>query len=83
VSRQSRSAAARIDVEIDQQRLQRVNLNVADVTKRLADENVSVSGGESKMDRSVYAHGQSVRQPRQMRNLLIKVDAGVPVRRCR
>ena len=34
-----------IDVEIDQQRLQQVNLNVADVTKRLADENVNVSGG--------------------------------------
>src|SRR4029079_15070506 len=34
-----------IDVQIYHQRLQQVNLNVADVTKRLADENVNVSGG--------------------------------------
>ena len=34
-----------IDVEIDQQKLQQLNLNVSDVTKRLSDENVNVSGG--------------------------------------
>jgi Cation/multidrug efflux pump len=48
-----------IDVEIDQQRLQQVNLNVADVTKRLADENVNVSGGRIENGRSATSCARS------------------------
>ena len=71
-----------IDVEIDQQRLQQVNLNVADVTKRLADENVNVSGGriENGSQRYLVRTVNQFSNLDQMRNLLIKVDNGVPVR---
>ena len=71
-----------IDVEIDQQRLQQVNLNVADVTKRLADENVNVSGGriENGSQRYLVRTVNQFGNLDEMRNLLIKVDAGVPVR---
>ncbi len=71
-----------IDVEIDQQRLQQVNLNVADVTKRLADENVNVSGGriENGSQRYLVRTVNQFGSLDEMRNLLIKVDAGVPVR---
>ncbi len=71
-----------IDVEIDQQRLQQVNLNVADVTKRLADENVNVSGGriENGSQRYLVRTVNQFGNLEEMRNLLIKVDGGVPVR---
>ena len=71
-----------IDVEIDQQRLQQVNLNVADVTKRLADENVNVSGGriENGSQRYLVRTVNQFGNLDEMRNLLIKVDGGVPVR---
>ena len=71
-----------IDVEIDQQRLQQVNLNVADVTKRLADENVNVSGGriENGSQRYLVRTVNQFGNLDEMRNLLIKVDSGVPVR---
>jgi HAE1 family hydrophobic/amphiphilic exporter-1 len=71
-----------IDVEIDQQRLQQVNLNVADVTKRLADENVNVSGGriENGSQRYLVRTVNQFGSLEEMRNLLIKVDSGVPVR---
>ncbi len=38
-----------VDVDIDQHKLQQMNLSVADVTKRLADENVNVSGGRIEL----------------------------------
>ena len=71
-----------IDVAIDQQRLQQVNLNVADVTKRLADENVNVSGGriENGSQRYLVRTVNQFGNLDEMRNLLIKVDSGVPVR---
>ena len=71
-----------IDVEIDQQRLQQVNLNVADVTKRLADENVNVSGGriENGSQRYLVRTVNQFGNLEEMRNLLIKVDGGVQVR---
>ena len=71
-----------IDVEIDQQRLQQVNLNVADVTKRLADENVNVSGGriENGSQRYLVRTVNQFGTLEEMRNLLIKVDGGVQVR---
>jgi hydrophobic/amphiphilic exporter-1 (mainly G- bacteria), HAE1 family len=71
-----------IDVEIDQHRLQQINLSVADVTKRLADENVNVSGGriENGSQRYLVRTVNQFGNLDEMRNLLIKVDNGVPVR---
>jgi HAE1 family hydrophobic/amphiphilic exporter-1 len=71
-----------IDVEIDQQRLQQVGLTVADVTKRLADENVNVSGGriENGSQRYLVRTVNQFGTLDEMRDLLIKVDNSVPVR---
>ncbi|HEX6833137.1 MAG TPA: efflux RND transporter permease subunit, partial [Rudaea sp.] len=71
-----------IDVAIEQQRLQQLNLNVADVTKRLADENVNVSGGriENGSQRYLVRTVNQFGNLDEMRNLLVKVDNGVPVR---
>jgi hydrophobic/amphiphilic exporter-1 (mainly G- bacteria), HAE1 family len=71
-----------IDVDIDQQKLQQLNLNVADVTKRLADENVNVSGGriENGSQRYLVRTINQFTNLDQMRNLLIKVDNNVPIR---
>jgi hydrophobic/amphiphilic exporter-1 (mainly G- bacteria), HAE1 family len=71
-----------IDVDIDQQRLQQLNLNVADITKRLADENVNVSGGriENGSQRYLVRTVNQFGNLDEMRNLLVKVDNGVPVR---
>src|SRR5215469_15436338 len=71
-----------IDVEIDQQKLQQLGLNVADVTKRLADENVNVSGGriENGSQRYLVRTVNQFGNLDEMRDLLIKVDKGVPVR---
>ena len=71
-----------IDVDIDQQRLQQFNLNIADVIKRLADENVNVSGGriEDGSQRYLVRTVNQFTDLDQMRQLLIKVDKGVPIR---
>ena len=71
-----------VDVDIDQQKLQQMNLSVADVTKRLADENVNVSGGriENGSQRYLVRTINQFTNLDQMRDLLIKVDKGVPVR---
>jgi HAE1 family hydrophobic/amphiphilic exporter-1 len=71
-----------VDVDIDQQRLQQLNLNVADVTKRLADENVNVSGGriENGSQRYLVRTVNQFGTLDEMRALLVKVDNGVPVR---
>ncbi len=71
-----------IDVEIDQQKLKQLNLNVADVTKRLADENVNVSGGriDSGSQRILVRTVNQFGNLDEMRNLLVKVDNNVPVR---
>ncbi|HXD82923.1 MAG TPA: efflux RND transporter permease subunit, partial [Rudaea sp.] len=70
-----------VEVELDQQRLQQLNLNAADVTKRLADENVNVSGGriESGSQRYLVRTVNQFGTLAEMRDLLIKVDKGVPV----
>ena len=70
-----------VDVELDQQRLQQLGLNAADVVKRLADENVNVSGGriESGSQRYLVRTVNQFGTLEEMRNLLIKVDNGVPV----
>jgi HAE1 family hydrophobic/amphiphilic exporter-1 len=71
-----------IDVEIDQQKLQQLNLNVADVTKRLSDENVNVSGGriDNGSQRYLVRTVNQFGNLDEMRNLLVKVDNNVPVR---
>ncbi len=71
-----------IDVDIDQQKLQQLNLNVTDVIKRLGDENVNVSGGriENGSQRYLVRTVNQFTDLDQMRNLLVKVDKGVPIR---
>jgi hydrophobic/amphiphilic exporter-1 (mainly G- bacteria), HAE1 family len=71
-----------VDVEIDQHKLQQLNLNVADVVKRLSDENVNVSGGriENGSQRYLVRTVNQFGSLDEMRTLLIKVDNGVPVR---
>jgi HAE1 family hydrophobic/amphiphilic exporter-1 len=71
-----------VDVDIDQQKLRQLNLNIADVTKRLTDENVNVSGGriENGSQRYLVRTVNQFANLDEMRNLLIKVDNGVPVR---
>jgi HAE1 family hydrophobic/amphiphilic exporter-1 len=71
-----------VEVAIDQQRLQQLGLSVADVVKRLADENVNVSGGriENGAERYLVRTVNQFTDLDQMRALLIKVDRGVPVR---
>ncbi|HEX7914878.1 efflux RND transporter permease subunit [Rudaea sp.] len=74
--------ADQVDVDIDQQKLRQLNLNIADVTKRLTDENVNVSGGriENGSQRYLVRTVNQFTNLDEMRNLLIKVDNGVPVR---
>ncbi|MBS0582412.1 MAG: efflux RND transporter permease subunit [Proteobacteria bacterium] len=71
-----------VDVDIDQQKLRQLNLNIADVTKRLTDENVNVSGGriENGSQRYLVRTVNQFANLDEMRNLLVKVDNGVPVR---
>lgn len=71
-----------IQVDIDQQRLRQFNLSVADVTKRLGDENVNVSGGriENGSQRYLVRTINQFVNLDEMRDLLIKVDRGVPIR---
>jgi HAE1 family hydrophobic/amphiphilic exporter-1 len=71
-----------VEVDLDQQRLQQLGLNAADVVKRLADENVNVSGGriESGSQRYLVRTVNQFGTLEEMRNLLVKVDAnGVPM----
>jgi HAE1 family hydrophobic/amphiphilic exporter-1 len=71
-----------IDIDIDQQRLQQVNLTVTDVANRLRDENVNVSGGriDEGSQRYLVRTVNQFTNLDEMRNLLVKVDKGVPVR---
>ncbi len=71
-----------IDVDIDQHKLQQLNLSVADVTKRLADENVNVSGGriENGSQRYLVRTINQFTNLEQIRDLLIKVDNNIPIR---
>ncbi|MBS0590566.1 MAG: efflux RND transporter permease subunit [Proteobacteria bacterium] len=71
-----------VDVDIDQQKLRQLNLDIADVAKRLTDENVNVSGGriENGSQRYLVRTVNQFVDLEQMRNLVIKVDNGVPIR---
>ncbi len=71
-----------IEVEIDQQRLAQLGINVGEVTQRLKDENVNISGGrieEGSQRYLVRTINQFVTLD-EMRELLVKVDKGVPIR---
>jgi len=71
-----------VDVAIDQSRLQQLGLSVADVTQRLKDENVNVSGGriENGSQRYLVRTVNQFVNLDEMRALLVKVDSnGVPV----
>ncbi|MEO8803007.1 MAG: efflux RND transporter permease subunit [Rudaea sp.] len=71
-----------IDVDIDQQHLQQLNLSIADVIKRLGDENVNVSGGrvDDGSQRYLVRTINQFTSVEQMSDLLIKVDKGIPIR---
>ncbi|HEX7112571.1 MAG TPA: efflux RND transporter permease subunit, partial [Mizugakiibacter sp.] len=71
-----------IQVAIDQQRLAQLGIDVNDVVTRLKNENVNISGGRIDEGRQRYLV-RTVNQFQnldQMRDLLIKIDRGVPVR---
>lgn len=71
-----------IQVAIDQQRLAQLGIDVGDVVTRLKNENVNISGGRIDEGRQRYLV-RTVNQFQnleQMRDLLIKIDRGVPVR---
>lgn len=71
-----------VQVEIDQQRLQQLNLNVNEVINRLREENVNVSGGriEQGSQRYLVRTINQFANLDEMRELLIKVDKGVPIK---
>ena len=71
-----------VDVDIDQQKLRQLNLNIADVAKRLTEENVNVSGGriENGSQRYLVRTVNQFVNLDQMRELVIRVDNGVPIR---
>ncbi|MCE5232443.1 MAG: efflux RND transporter permease subunit [Xanthomonadaceae bacterium] len=71
-----------IQVAIDQQRLAQLGIDVNDVVTRLKNENVNISGGRIDEGRQRYLV-RTVNQFQnldEMRDLLVKVDRGVPVR---
>jgi len=71
-----------IDVAIDQQKLARLRIDIADVITRLKNENVNASGGriDEGSQRYLVRTINQFRTLDEMRELLIKVDGGVPIR---
>ena len=71
-----------IDVSIDQQKLARLGIDINDVVNRLQNENVNASGGriEEGSQRFLVRTINQFKTLDEMRELLIKVDGGVPVR---
>jgi len=71
-----------ISVSLDQQKLAQVNLGVNDVAERLRSENVNVSAGriEEGSQRFLVRTINQFANLDQMRDMLIKVDNGVPIR---
>jgi HAE1 family hydrophobic/amphiphilic exporter-1 len=71
-----------IQVEIDQHKLAQLNLKVGDVVQRLKDENVNISGGriEEGSQRYLVRTINQFTNLDEMRQLLVKMDNGVPVR---
>ncbi len=71
-----------IDVALDQQKLAQLNLTVADVVTRLRNENVNVSAGriDEGSQRYLVRTINQFATLDQMRDMLVKVDNGVPIR---
>ncbi|HVF35107.1 MAG TPA: efflux RND transporter permease subunit [Candidatus Saccharimonadia bacterium] len=71
-----------IQVDIDQQRLAQLNLSVGEVVERLRSENVNVSGGriEEGSQRYLVRTINQFANVDEMREMLIKVEGGVPIR---
>ena len=71
-----------IDVSLDQQKLAQLNLRVSDVVDRLRNENVNVSAGriEEGSQRYLVRTINQFSNLDQMREMLVKVENGVPVR---
>lgn len=71
-----------ISVALDQQKLAQLGLSVAFVTERLGKENVNVSAGriEEGSQRYLVRTINQFANLDQMRDMLVKVDNGVPIR---
>ena len=71
-----------IQVDIDQQKLARLGIEVSEVAERLSKENVNLSGGrvEQGNQRFLVRTVNQFQNLDQMREILITVDHGVPVR---
>lgn len=71
-----------IDVSIDQQKLARLGIDINDVITRLKNENVNASGGriEEASQRFLVRTINQFKTLDEMRELLVKVDGGVPIR---
>ncbi|HJU38469.1 MAG TPA: efflux RND transporter permease subunit [Tahibacter sp.] len=71
-----------IAVEIDQQKLSQLSLTVNDIVQRLKDENVNISGGriEEGSQRYLVRTINQFANLEEMRELLVKIDNGVPIR---
>jgi len=71
-----------VAVEIDQQKLSQLGIGVQDVVQRLKDENVNISGGriEEGSQRYLVRTINQFATVEEMRELLVRVDNGVPIR---
>ena len=71
-----------ISVALDQQKLAQLNLTVNDVAARLRSENVNISAGriEEGSQRFLVRTINQFSNLDQMRDMLVKVDKGVPIR---
>ena len=71
-----------VAVDIDQQKLSQLGIGVGDVVQRLKDENVNISGGriEEGSQRYLVRTINQFANVDEMRELLVKVDKGVPIR---
>ncbi|HVH33877.1 MAG TPA: efflux RND transporter permease subunit, partial [Tahibacter sp.] len=71
-----------VAVEIDQQKLSQLGIGVQDVVQRLKDENVNISGGriEEGSQRYLVRTINQFATVEEMRELLVRIDAGVPIR---
>lgn len=71
-----------IDVSIDQQKLARLGLDINDVVTRLKNENVNASGGriDEGSQRYLVRTINQFKTLDEMRELLVKIDGGVPIR---
>lgn len=71
-----------VAVDIDQQKLSQLGIGAGEVVQRLKDENVNISGGriEEGSQRYLVRTINQFASVAEMRELLVKVDKGVPIR---